>query len=279
MVGPAEDAMAAQDAEQRDSSRIRPPGRIWSALLLVSLAAGVPESGVWRARAQNGAAVKGAKERRMESQWLAEGLAKHGFQFVLFQYEPSKVESLESGPKAAINSSRLWQEQIMTPAFEIPDRAETGIHRNHGDDPDALSFRYESGEYIVHCFHVMDRLAITLRPSEERSARLRITDESVKDVATRLAGEVFQHAGEFQFEMERQASPMAIGRETPPAGKTAEELFPVEQIEWWYDGREFGFGVPKVTPIINGHYPASMGPSAGQVLKWFATYGMKRWLK
>jgi hypothetical protein len=279
MVEDAKDAMAAADAEQRDTARMKPANRVWRSLLLALLTGSVVGGGVWRAYAQNRAAVKGAKEGRMESQWLAERLAEHGFQFALFQYETAKVEALESGPRAAVSSSRLWQEEIMTPAFEIPDRAEMGVHHHHGDEPDALSFRYESGDYIVHSFHVMDRLAITLRLSEEQSAQLRITDESVKDVAGRLAGKIFQHAGELQFETEKQASSMVIGRERAPAGKTAEQLFPVERIDWWYDGKEFGFGVPKVTPILNGNYPSSMGPSAGQVLIWFATFGMKRWVK
>ncbi len=215
----------------------------------------------------------------MESQWLAEQLSEHGFRLVLFQYEPAKAESLDSGPRAALNSSRVWQEQIMTPAFQLPAGPKVGIHRRRNSEPDALSFRYESGDYSVRCFHTMDRLVITLRPSQEQLARLWSSHDAVEDVASRVAGEVFPYTGRFRFQVEKRAVPMAYGGEKVPDGKNPAELFPIEMIEWWYDGNEFGFGTQKVTPVIGDRYPSSMGPSPQQVLIWFDTFGMKRYVK
>lgn len=255
--------------------------RLWSGTLLAILLASLPKvpDGLGAARAQDRRQVTKMKEKSMESQWLAEQLSEHGFRLVLFQYEPAKAESLDSGPRAALNSSRVWQEQIMTPAFQLPAGPKVGIHRRRNSEPDALSFRYESGDYSVRCFHTMDRLVITLRPSQEQLARLWSSHDAVEDVASRVAGEVFPYTGRFRFQVEKRAVPMAYGGEKVPDGKNPAELFPIEMIEWWYDGNEFGFGTQKVTPVIGDRYPSSMGPSPQQVLIWFDTFGMKRYVK
>ena len=230
--------------------------------------------------ARSGDGAAGRKEKAMESQWIAAQLKANGFEFVLFPYEQAKVELLDSGPKAAMNSSRVWQEQLMTPAFQIPDTAEIGIDGDGAANRTLFPFVTINESYSVSSFHVMDRFAVTMRPLDEQQfSALSSKREALEDAAARVAGEVFQSAGKFRFEVDKSANSLAYGRQKIPEGKNPAELFPIEMIQWWYSDNEFGFGVQKTTPVIGDRYPSAMGVSPQQVLIWFDIFGMKRYVK
>ena len=195
----------------------------------------------------------------MAHEWLTSRLNEAGYGLVSLHFVR---EPLSPGVSSAAGSSRLWQEQLLTPAFEIPAEITPAVHHRSGREPDALEFEYKTEEYQVATYHTMDRLAVVIR---SREGALPATEA--------IARALFQNPERLKLVREQSEEGVTFGRQ----GREPHPPQPwMESLVWWSGDGEAGFAVEKAVALEEGKEPSTAGYSPQQILMWFDTFGLRR---
>lgn len=218
-----------------------------------------------------------AEGKTMTSKWLEKKLSQNDIGFVLFQYRSVPQDELPPGPRAAMSSSRLWQERLMQLAFQVPLDARAKVHDRKQGEPDAISFDYEAGGFSVVSYHLMDRLAIVLTPLPDNTKYAVSRAEPAQVLASRIARAVFQPGGRIDLVTEASDGEVKFGRNRKDRAKAPERESATDLIQWWCEGGTFGYATEKVTVLEEGNVPSTAGFSEQQVYMWFDTFGIRRY--
>ena len=217
------------------------------------------------------------KGKTMNSEWLQQTLSQNELGFVFFQYRDLPPEEIPRGPRAAMASSRLWQERLMRLPFQVPTEAIGRVHSRQSGQPDAISFVYEAAGFSVQSFHLMDRLAIVLTPLPHNTGYKPLRGQPVEALASRLARAVFEPDGEIDLVVEESDAEGKFGRNRRNPAPAPRRASPIDLIRWWCEGATFGFATEKVTVLEEGKVPSTAGFSPQQVYMWFDTFGIRRY--
>ena len=196
----------------------------------------------------------------MDRDWLTSRLTEAGFGLVSFHYVQERPSP---GVSAAAASSRVWQEQLLTPAFEIAPGVVPGVHHRSAGESDALEFAYHTLDYAVRAFHSMDRLVVILRPLEG-------APQGAPEAIARL---LFRDSAPIKLVREQTKDGVTIGRQRAEADPPQPWI---DSMVWWSGNGETGFAVEKAVALEPGNEPSTAGFSSQQVWMWFDTFGSRR---